>query len=219
MNRFAGKDNDMMRADQTPDLSRLLRPKSIAVVGGGAWCQSVVEQCRKMGFDGPVWPVHPKRSEIAGVAAVPSLDDLPGVPDATFIGVNRHLTIDTVRHLRTMGRGRGDLFCQRVSRSPGRDRRWRQLAGHAFGSRGRDADHRPQLLWFHQLSRWRAALAGSTRRCPLRQWCGDPDPKLELAINLTMQARGLPLAYVVTAGNQAQIGWPKSAADCWPTRG
>jgi acyl-CoA synthetase (NDP forming) len=31
-----------------------------------------------------------------------------------------------------------------------------------------------------------------------------------LALNLTMQARGLPLAYVMTVGNQAQTGMPKS---------
>ena len=48
------------------DLSRLLRPESIAVIGGGAWCLSVVEQCRKMEFGGPIWAVHPKRKEMAG---------------------------------------------------------------------------------------------------------------------------------------------------------
>src|SRR3546814_18418212 len=30
-----------------------------------------------------------------------------------------------------------------------------------------------------------------------------------IAINMTMQRRGLPLAYVVTAGNQAQTGLPE----------
>jgi len=34
------------------DLSRLLRPRSIAVIGGGAWCSNVIEQCRTFGFDG-----------------------------------------------------------------------------------------------------------------------------------------------------------------------
>jgi hypothetical protein len=32
-----------------------------------------------------------------------------------------------------------------------------------------------------------------------------------IALNLTMQARGLPLAYVVTVGNQAQTGMPEVA--------
>ena len=68
-----------------PDLSRLLAPRSIAVVGG-APAERVVRQCIKLGFDGPIWPVHPKRSELGGVPCLPSLDDLPGVPDAVFLG-------------------------------------------------------------------------------------------------------------------------------------
>ena len=80
----------------TRDLSRLLQPGSIAVIGGGAWCASVVEQCRKMGFGGPVWPVHPTKPEIGGAPAFAALEDLPGPPDAVFIGVNRNLTIETL---------------------------------------------------------------------------------------------------------------------------
>jgi acyl-CoA synthetase (NDP forming) len=68
-------------------LDRLMRPKSIAVLGAG-WALNVIEQCRKMGFAGQVWPVHPTKAEIGGLKAYASLSDLPGVPDATFIGVN-----------------------------------------------------------------------------------------------------------------------------------
>ena len=55
------------------DLSRLFRPRSIAVIGGGAWCRSVIQQCRKMGFPGDIWPVHPKAAEVAGLPAFASL--------------------------------------------------------------------------------------------------------------------------------------------------
>ena len=65
-------------------LERVLRPKSLAVFGGGPAAQ-VVRQCRKMGFTGEIWPVHPKRSEIEGVRAYASLADLPAAPDAAFV--------------------------------------------------------------------------------------------------------------------------------------
>ena len=42
------------------DLTRLLRPRSIAVMGA-VWAENVITQCRKMGFAGPVWPVHPSK--------------------------------------------------------------------------------------------------------------------------------------------------------------
>ncbi len=91
------------------DLSRLLRPRSIAVLGAG-WAANVVEQCHKMGFDGPVWPVHPTREQIAGVPCYPALADLPAAPDATFIGVNRHATLDVVAELAAMGAGGAICF-------------------------------------------------------------------------------------------------------------
>ncbi|NCM98316.1 MAG: acetate--CoA ligase family protein, partial [Rhodobacterales bacterium] len=85
-------------------LDRLLRPRSIAVLGAG-WARNVIEQCRKMGFQGDIWPVHPTRETIGGLRAYPSLADLPGVPDATFVGVNRHATLEVVAELAAMGAG------------------------------------------------------------------------------------------------------------------
>ena len=84
-------------------LDRLLRPKSIAVLGAG-WALNVIEQCRKMGFSGPVWPVHPTKAEIGGLRAYAILADLPGVPDAVFIGVNRFVTIEVVGNWPRWGR-------------------------------------------------------------------------------------------------------------------
>ena len=90
-------------------LSRLLRPSSIAVIGGGAWCANVIAECRKIGFAGPVWPVHPTKTEVAGLRAYPTIADLPEAPDATFIGVNRAASIDTLRAL--AARGAGGAVC------------------------------------------------------------------------------------------------------------
>jgi acetate---CoA ligase (ADP-forming) len=85
-------------------LDRLLRPRHIAVLGAG-WALNVIEQCAKMDFAGPVWPVHPTKNQIGGLKAYASLADLPEAPDATFIGVNRFATIDVVAELAAMGAG------------------------------------------------------------------------------------------------------------------
>ena len=71
-------------------LDRLLRPKSVAVVGGGFFAPNVIRQCLKMGFAGGVWPVHPSKDEVAGVKAYRSLADLPAAPDATFTLARDH---------------------------------------------------------------------------------------------------------------------------------
>ena len=52
-----------------------------------------------------------------------------------------------------------------------------------------------------------AAVAGSAwRACRVERGVAMITQSSNIAINLTMQARGLPIAYVVTAGNQAQTG-------------
>ena len=96
----------------SPDLrlQRLLRPRTIAVVGGGVWCANVIRECRKIGFDGAVWPVHPTRDEVGGLATFASIADLPGVPDAAFIGVNRGATVEVLRALSACGAGGAVCF-------------------------------------------------------------------------------------------------------------
>ena len=81
------------------DLSRMFRPRSI-VVFGGWWAENVIAQCRKSGFDGDIWPVHPTRTSISDVPCFDSLAALPGVPDAAFLGINRHaVTAVSYTHL------------------------------------------------------------------------------------------------------------------------
>ncbi|HCI08116.1 MAG TPA: acyl-CoA synthetase, partial [Sulfitobacter sp.] len=103
------------------DLSRLLRPTSIAVVGGGAWCEQIILQCQKMKFAGHVWMVHPREVEVCGVKAVASLAALPSAPDAVFLGVNRHLAIELMRELSLMGAGGAVCFASGFSEAIAED--------------------------------------------------------------------------------------------------
>ena len=181
-------------------LDRVLRPKSIAVLGAG-WALNVIEQCRKMGFAGPVWPVHPSKAEIGGLRAYASLADLPGVPDAVFIGVNRFATIDVVRELAAMGAGGAICFASGWTEAgePG-------LQADLVAAAGDMPILGPNcygvinyldgaLLWPDQhggvrVDRGVALVSQSSN----------------IVINLGMQKRGLPVAYVACLGNAAVVG-------------
>ena len=75
-----------------PDLKPLFSPRSIAVVGasddarrmGGGF---VLKFLRQHGFDGSVYAVNPKYSEIAGVPCYPSLEAIPEPIDLAVIVV------------------------------------------------------------------------------------------------------------------------------------
>ena len=73
------------------DLDRLLRPRSIAVVGastdpaslGAKTLATLVDN----GYPGALYPVHPKYGEVAGLRAYPSVRDVPAGTDIAIVAV------------------------------------------------------------------------------------------------------------------------------------
>jgi len=186
-------------------LERVLRPKSIAAIGG-LQAGRVVEQCRLMGFEGQIWPVHPSKPEVHGVKAYASIADLPGVPDAAFVGVNRHLTVDVIRQLRDIGCGGAVCFAAGFLEA---DETGAQLQADLIDAAGDMPILGPNcygyinyadgaLLWPDQ--------QGGKRLEADQSGVAIIAQSSNIAINFTMQKRGLPLAYVFTVGNQALVG-------------
>ena len=185
-------------------LDRLLRPASIAVIGG-SWGRSVLEQCVRMQYGGELWPVHPKLEQVQGYRCYKSVDELPSAPDATFIGVNRQLTIEMVKQLADAGAGGAVCFASGFSEASAEDDTASDLQQRLIEASGDMPIIGPNcyglinyldgaLLWpdQHGGKRTQSGVAIITQSS-------------NIAINMTMQRRGLPIAYVMTAGNQAKI--------------
>ena len=90
--------------DRRARLARLLNPGSVAFIGGDAAARAI-SQCRTLGFEGAMWPVHPTRDEVGGLPAFASVADLPATPDVAFVGVNRHESVRQVAALAEAGTG------------------------------------------------------------------------------------------------------------------
>ena len=186
------------------DLSRLLRPQSIAVIGG-SWGRSVVEQCVRMQYQGKIWPVHPSLDEVHGFKCYRSIDDLPAPPDATFIGVNRHLTIEIVTKLAALGAGGAVCFASGFSEAAAEDE-----AGVDLQNRLLDAASGLPVIGpncYGLINYLDGALLWPDQHGGKRVQSGVAiiTQSSNIAINMTMQRRGLPIAYVMTAGNQAKV--------------
>lgn len=183
-----------------PPLARLLSPRSIAVVGGREAAE-VVRQCEAIGFAGPIWPVNPRHSEVAGRQAFASVADLPEAPDVAFVAVPREATIDVVAAL--SARGAGGAVCY--------------ASGFAeVGAEGAALQHRlveaagamamlgPNCYGMINALDGAALWPDQHAMRPLGRGVAIVTQSGNIGLNLTMQARALPLAILATVGNKAR---------------
>lgn len=185
-------------------LSRLLQAKSIAVIGGGAWCSQVILQAQKMGFDGDIWPVHPTKREVNGIPAFPSVEDLPHAPDAAFVGVNRQATVGVVAALSALGCGGAVCFASGFSEAQAEDDAASNLQDALISAAGDMPILGPNCYGFIN-------ALDNTLLWPDQHGCTTVESGVailtqssNISINLTMQTRQLPIAYMITCGNMAQ---------------
>ncbi|WP_147126641.1 acetate--CoA ligase family protein [Shimia ponticola] len=186
------------------DLSRFLAPRSLAVIGGGAWCAAIVDAARRIGFSGTITPVHPTKTAVAGLPAVASIADLPEPPDAAFIGVNRHATIEVVKDLRAAGAGGGICFASGFSEAVAEDDSAGDLQAALVDAAGDMPILGPNCYGFLNALEPSGLWPDQHGLVPVERGVAILSQSSNIAINLTMQHRGLPIAFVATLGNQAQ---------------
>lgn len=190
-----------MSPKRRANLERLLKPRHVAVIGGRD-AEVVAAECKRIGFSGPFWPVNPKRAQIGGHRCFASLDDLPQAPDAVFLAVPKEAAIETLERLSAMGAG--GVVCY--------------TAG--FGETGADgADAEARLVraagdlalvgpncygvinYVDKVALWPFTHGGS---------CNGYGAAIitqsgMLSSDFTMSQRGVPFAYMVSAGNQTVL--------------
>ncbi|MFM8607351.1 MAG: acetate--CoA ligase family protein [Hyphomicrobiales bacterium] len=181
-------------------LARLLSPRSLAVIGGREAAE-VIRQCERIGFQGEIWPVNPKRPEVAGRTSFASLADLPGVPDASFIAVPREVTIESISTLAKMGAGGAVCYASGFAEvgGDGVDAQARLVA--ASGDMALLGPNCYGLLnYLDGAALWPDQHGGLA----VKRGVAIITQSGNIGLNLTMQSRSLPLAYLISAGNKAK---------------
>lgn len=183
------------------NLKRLMAPKHIAFVGGSAMAESVL-RCKQGGFSGDVWLVNPKRSEINGVPCFASVKDLPQAPDATFIATGREITVKIVKKLAEIGAGGAVCYASGFAEM---DSEGEELQQQLLESAGDVAIIGPNcyglLDYLHGAALWPVAYGGKL----VEQGVAILTQSGNFAYNLSMTDRSLPIAYMVSVGNQANV--------------
>ena len=180
-------------------LRRLFSPRNIAVFGGTAAAEAI-RQCRKLGYAGDIWPVHPRRETVEGLRCYPDVAALPDAPDASFIAVPREATVDVVARLAARGAGGAVCYASGFAEVGG--------VGMALQHRLVDAAGGMALLgpncygmlnYLDGVALWPDQHGGER----LQRGVAIVTQSGNIGLNLTMQRRGLPLACLITVGNKA----------------
>ena len=189
-------------------LQRLLQPATIAVVGGNP-AAAVIRQCEKIGYAGAIWPVHPRRAEIAGRPCYPSIAALPAAPDATFIAVPRAATIEVVAALAARDAGGAICFAAGFAEAGSEGMAYQAQLQAVMGNLALVGPNCYGLLnYLDGVALWPDEQGGKRvkRGVAILTQSGN------ICLNLSMQQRSLPLAYLISTGNQAGVTIPQLIA-------
>jgi acetyl coenzyme A synthetase (ADP forming)-like protein len=84
--RYRPSHDDIVRA-----MNRIMKPDSVAVIGAspeaGKIGNSVMKNLINGGYQGKIYPIHPKADEILGVKAYKSVKDVPGDIDVAVFAI------------------------------------------------------------------------------------------------------------------------------------
>lgn len=185
-----------------PSLERLLAPRHVAVVGGEA-AAFAIRQSRRLAYEGVIWPVNPARTRIEGLRCFPDVASLPEAPDAALVAVPREATVEVVGDLAKYGAGGAvchaagfaevDAYGQALQRDLVEAAADMPLIGpNCIGL----------VNYLDGVALWPDEHGGERvgRGVAIITQSGN------VAQNLSMQRRALPIAILATAGNAAATG-------------
>ena len=184
------------------NLKRLLAPRHVAFVGGRSMARAL-KRCAEGGYAGQMWLVNPQHDELEGVPCVRQISDLPCGPDAVFIATNRELTLTCVRELAAKGAGGAICYASGFAETGAEGQALQQQLLEAAGDMALLGPNCYGLLdYLHSCTLWPVAHGGKAveRGVAVLTQSGN------FAYNLSMSDRSLPVAYMASVGNQAQLG-------------
>jgi acyl-CoA synthetase (NDP forming) len=187
------------------DLARLMRPRSIAVVGAtpraDTYAHETLRNLEVLGYEGEVCGVHPTHREVRARPVFPSLADLPRPADAVVVAVPAAAVPDVVEEAGATSCGGAVVFGAGFADSgdrPLQDRLVAAAVRHDLPVIGPNCDGMVRL---HE----RVALWGDALRPQEPGAVALVSQSGNLAVNALATRRGLRLHTVVSCGNQAVL--------------
>src|SRR3954454_6342740 len=203
-----------MDARTTSRTDRLLRPRSVAIVGvspdpghPGSTVLANLERCR---FEGAIHLVSRSRAEFAGRACVPSIDELPFGVDVAVLVVPQAIVIDAIGALGRRGVGAAIVFASGYAEMGGAGRAEQQKLTAAARA-ANVAVLGPNCIGMCSFD-FGAAL---TFEFNVERPAETAQPKIGMAaqsgamaaiMRMAFLSKGLGITYYISTGNEADLG-------------
>jgi acetate---CoA ligase (ADP-forming) len=185
------------------DIARLIRPRSIALIGSGAWTDAVALGNQVLGYTGKIFRVHPTRVSTAGSPYYRSVADLPEAPDAAFVAVPNHDVPAVAGDLARLGAGGFVCFSAGFSEAPGElgVRLTQELVNAAGSLPFFGPNCYGYVNYFDRVSMLPDQIVGSATARGVALICQSGT----IALTLTYHRRSLPIGLVYSVGNQTRL--------------
>src|SRR6202790_248895 len=185
------------------DLSRLIAPRSIALVGASAWTDAVAAGNIAIGYSGTLWRVHPTRKSTAATTYYRSVAELPGVPDAAFVAVPNHEAPSVAGAL--AARGAGGFVCFTAGFSETGTESGRELNRELIANAGGLPFFGPNCYgfvnFFDKVAMMPDQIVGPAVQRGVALICQSGT----IALTLMFNQRSLPIGCLFTVGNQTRL--------------
>lgn len=187
----------------TADIHRLIAPRSIALIGAGAWTDAVAAGNAAVGYSGTLWRVHPTRTSTDSTTYYRSVAELPGPPDAAFVAVPNQEAPAVVGAL--AARGAGGFVCFSAGFSETGTETGHRLTRELVDNAGSLPFFGPNCYgfvnFFDRVAMMPDQIVGKAVESGVALICQSGT----IALTLMFNHRSLPIGCLFTVGNQTRL--------------
>jgi acyl-CoA synthetase (NDP forming) len=194
-------------------IERLLRPRSVAIVGAsatpGALGASVLANLQRMGYRGDIHLINPNRTEINGRPCLKSIEELPPGVDAAVLAIPRAGVLQAVTSLARRGVGATVIFSSGFAEGGESGRAEQREIARIATDHGMLVEG-PNCLGLVNHIDGVALTFVETASAPLHQRPGigivSQSGAMACVLGTMLASRALGVSYSVSTGNEAASG-------------
>jgi acyl-CoA synthetase (NDP forming) len=192
-------------------IDRILRPKSVAIVGAsptkGALGNRLMLNLIEAKFAGDMYLINPRRSEIDGRPALNSIEALPDGVDVAVLAIPRAAVLESVRQLGERGVGGAIIFSAGFAEGGEEGLAEQQAIAQAASDAGMVIMGPNCLGMINFMADIELTFVGmpkSPKRAGKRVGIVSQSGAMAAVIAVTLMSKDIPLSFYISTGNEAQ---------------